>query len=230
MSKSFLLTGHRGAAALEPENTLPSFYKAIECGATAVEFDVYPTRDGVAVVVHDEELSRLTGARALVTELTFSELSKLKVLGKARIPTLREVLAMAKGRLLVDIEIKKPGVEREVVEALRELEMVRDAIVTSFIPPVLSTVKELDPDIQVGVLLEEWDDEYLEIAKTLRARYVLPHFSVITPELIAKLRSSGMSVITWTVNDGELARRLIELGVEGVITDNPCAVKTAIGV
>lgn len=229
MPRNFLLTGHRGAAALEAENTLPSFYKAVECGATAVELDVYPTRDGVAVVVHDEDLSRLTGVSALVTQLTYAEASRLRVLGRARIPTLREALAMAKGRLSVDIEVKKPGVEREVVEAVRELGMVQDVLVTSFIPSTLEAVRKLDPSIEVGVLLEEWDDEYLAIAESVGARVILPHYSAITGELLQKLRGRGLSAITWTVNDAELARKLLGMGVEGVITDNPCALRTAVG-
>lgn len=230
MPRSFLLTGHRGAAALEAENTLPSFYKAIECGATAVELDVYPTRDGVAVVVHDEDLSRLTGTSALVTQLTFAEVSKLRVFGKARIPTLREVLAMAKGRLSVDIEIKKPGVEREVVEAVRELGMVQDVLVSSFIPSTLDAARKLDPSIKVGVLLEEWDDEYLAIAESVGAEVILPHYTAINEELLRKLKSRGLSVITWTVNDANIARKLLEMGVEGVITDNPCALRAAVGI
>lgn len=92
------------------------------------------TLDEVAVVVHDEDLSRLTGMSVRVSQITYAEFSKLRVYGRAKVPTLREVLALAKGRLSVDVELKAPGAEREVVETLRELEMVDDAIVTSFFP------------------------------------------------------------------------------------------------
>jgi Glycerophosphoryl diester phosphodiesterase len=182
-AKNFTLTGHRGAAALAPENTLPSFYKAIECGATAVEFDVYATRDGVAVIAHDDDLTRLTGASVRITQSSYAELMKLKVFGKARIPTLREVLALAKGRLSVDIEIKAPGVEGEVVDALRELEMVEDAIVTSFLPGVIARVKKLAPEVEVGLLLEEWDDEYFDLAEKAGATFLLPPLLPAHPQL-----------------------------------------------
>lgn len=226
MAKDFLLTGHRGAAALEPENTLPSFFRAFVCGATAVEFDVRATRDGVAVVVHDEELSRVTGVDARVSRIMYTELSKLRVYGRAKVPTLREVLALAKGRLSVDIELKAPGVEREVVEALRELEMVDDAIVTSFFPPLLESVKKLEPSIEVGVLTIGWDDECLDVAEKVGATLILPNYETLNRELVEKIRGKGYRVITWTVNDVKVAERLVEMGVEGIITDNPCELKS----
>jgi len=230
VAKNFTLTGHRGAAALAPENTLPSFYKAIECGATAVEFDVYATRDGVAVIAHDDDLTRLTGASVRITQSSYAELMKLKVFGKARIPTLREVLALAKGRLSVDIEIKAPGVEGEVVDALRELEMVEDAIVTSFLPGVIARVKKLAPEVEVGLLLEEWDDEYFDLAEKAGATLLLPHYSQLTRSsgLIEEIKRRGYRVVTWTVNDVDTARQLLKMGVEGVITDDPCKLKESL--
>jgi len=228
--KDFTITGHRGAAALAPENTLPSFYKAVECGASAVEFDVYPTRDGVAVVAHDDDLGRLTGVSVRVTQSSYTELARLRVFGKARIPTLREVLALAKGRLSVDVEVKAPGVEGEVVDALRELEMVESAVVTSFLPGVLATVKKLAPEVEVGLLVEEWDDEYFDLAEKVGASLLLPHYSQLTrnPGLIEEIRRRGYHVVTWTVNDVDIARQLLEMGVKGVITDNPCKLKEAL--
>jgi len=226
VARVFFLTGHRGAAAIEPENTLPSFYRALLCGATAVEFDVRTTLDGVAVVVHDEDLSRLTGTSVRVSQITYAELSKLRVYGRAKVPTLREVLALAKGRLSVDVELKAPGAEREVVEALRELEMVDDAIVTSFFPPLLESVKKLEPSIEVGVLTVGWDDECLDVAEKVGASFILPHYEALKREIVDKIRKRGYRVITWTVNDARVAELLVEMGVEGVITDNPCELKS----
>lgn len=225
LRRKFILSGHRGARALAPENTLPSFLKALECGATGIEFDVRKTLDNIPVIIHDDEVDHLTGVKAKVSQLTFQELSKLKVHGKARIPTLREVLALAKGRLYVDIEIKVPGVEEEVVEALRELDMVQDAIVTSFLPSTLEKIKQLDPRIEVGVLLEEWDDEYFEIAQKLGATAILPAYEIITHELAKSIKSKGYAIITWTVNETSIAQNLLSLGVDGIITDDPCSLR-----
>jgi len=195
-----------------------------------VEFDVYPTRDGVAVVAHDDDLTRLAGASVRITQSSYAELAKLKVFGKARIPTLREVLAMAKGRLSVDVEIKAPGVEGEVVDALRELEMVEDAVVTSFLPGVLAEVKKLAPEVEVGLLVEEWDDEYFDLAEKIEASLLLPHYSqlVRNPGLLEEIERRGYYVVTWTVNDVGAARQLLRMGVKGVITDNPCELRKAL--
>lgn len=228
VGSKFVLTGHRGAKALAPENTLPSFLKALECGATGIEFDVRATADGVPVILHDDELDRVAGVHARVSELRYAELSRVKVRGEARIPTLREVLAFAKGRLNVDIEVKVPGVEEEVVEALRELGMLEEAVVTSFLPAPLKRVKELEPRVEVGLLVEEWDDEYLGIAEELGAAAVLPSREAATRELVEKLKSRGFDVIIWTVNDAEEARRLFSYGVDGVITDDPCSLRGAV--
>ncbi|MEZ0346303.1 MAG: glycerophosphodiester phosphodiesterase [Infirmifilum sp.] len=222
LKRMFILTGHRGARALSPENTLPSFLKALECGATGVEFDVRKTADGIPVIIHDDELKLLTGVEARVSQLAFNELSKLKVLGAARIPTLREVLALAKGRLYVDIEIKVPGVEEEVADALRELGMIQDALVTSFLPGTLEQVKKIEPRVEVGLLLEEWDEEYLELAQKIGAKAILPAYEIITYDLVQKVKSQGYALITWTVNNLQDATHLLSLGVDGIITDDPC--------
>ncbi|PLJ77171.1 MAG: hypothetical protein B7L53_07675 [Thermofilum sp. NZ13] len=225
LKRKFILTGHRGAEALAPENTLPSFLKALECGATGIEFDVRRTLDGVAVIAHDDELDRVAGVNLKVSESRYSDLQKVRVGGLARVPTLREVLALAKGRLYVDIEIKVQGVEEEVAEALRELDMLDEALVTSFLPAPLEKLRKLEPQLDIGVLVEEWDDEYLDIARRLGAVAILPSHEILTRDLVAKIKREGYSVITWTVNSLEEAERLVEMGVDGIITDNPCLLK-----
>ncbi|QOJ79160.1 glycerophosphodiester phosphodiesterase [Infirmifilum lucidum] len=225
LGRKFILTGHRGAKALAPENTLPGFFKALECGATGIEFDVRATADGVPVIVHDDELERVAGVNLRVSEANYKELSKVRVHGRARIPTLREVLAMAKGRLYVDIEVKVPGVEEEVVEALHELEMVDEAIITSFLPAPLEKIKKLDPRVYVGILLEDWDEEYLEIARKLEAVAILPAHDILTHEIAERIKAEGYSIITWTVNSLEEAEKLFRMGVDGIITDDPCALR-----
>ncbi len=222
MNVSFRLVGHRGAPAYEPENTSRSFFKAIECGATAIEFDVRRTADGIPVVIHDEELERLVGKRRKVSEIEFSELYKYKVQGKARIPTLNEVLALAKGRVALDIEIKTLGVEGDVVDSIKEYELYDSVLVTSFLPGVLKMVKDIDGDVKLGILVDEWDDEYLDIASELEVYAILPRHEELSREVIEKIKSAGYSIITWTVNDPDRAWELLSMGVDGIITDDPC--------
>lgn len=222
------MVGHRGAPVYEPENTSRSFFKAIDCGATAIEFDVRRTADGIPVVIHDEGLERLVGKNVKVGEISYSQLYQYKVGGKARIPTLNEVLALAKGRAALDIEIKTLGVEEDVVESIKEFELADSVLVTSFLPGVLKIVKNIDGSIRVGILVDEWDDEYLDIAGELRAYAVLPRHETLTREVIEKIKSAGYSIITWTVNDPDRAWELLSLGVDGVITDDPCRMKEVV--
>lgn len=228
MSGSFLLVGHRGAPVYEPENTCRSFFKAIECGATAIEFDVRRTVDGIPVVIHDEGLERLVGEKKRVSEISFSELYKYKVKGKARVPTLNEVLALAKDRVALDIEIKTLGVEEDVVDSVDEFELHDSVLITSFLPGVLKMVKNIDDSLRLGILVDEWDDEYLDIASELEVHAILPKHDGLTRELIEKIKSAGYSIVTWTVNDPDRAWELLSMGVDGIITDDPCKLREVV--
>lgn len=228
IERLFRLVGHRGAAALAPENTLPSFVKAYECGATAIEFDVRLTRDDVPVIFHDESLKRLTGVEARVRDLSFEELRELRVLGEAQVPTLEEVLEFASGRLAVDVELKDSGTEREVVRLLKKYNLEEESLITSFSPEILSRVKELAPNLRLGVLLERWDDKYLDIAGQLGAQAILPNYTSVTPDVVDSIKGEGFALIVWTVNDPEEAARLLRQGVDGIITDDPYKLKSVV--
>jgi len=227
-AEMFRLIGHRGAAALAPENTMPSFVKAYECGATAIEFDVRLTKDGVPIIYHDSNFKRLTGFNAYVTDVSFEETKKLRVKGEAPIPTLEEVLEFASGKLAVDIELKVVGIEKETVNLLRKYGLEDKALITSFLPTVLGEIKNIAPDIEVGVLLEEWNDEYLDIARRIDAYALLPPYTIVTREMVDKIKGSGYALIVWTVNDPREAEKLLEMGVDGIITDDPCKLREVV--
>ncbi len=224
MTHPFTLVGHRGAPAHEVENTARSFLKAFQCGATAVEFDVRRTLDGIPVVFHDESLQRLAGRPGLVEELPYPELYRVRLPGGARIPTLHEVYAIAKGRGALDIELKTPGVEEDVVQGLEEYQLTRDALVTSFLPWPLAKVAQTS-QVQVGLLLEGWDDEALDVAADIGAAAILPSHEAVTQDVVDKAHARGLRLITWTVDDPGEAARLLALGVDGIITDDPCLLR-----
>lgn len=228
LDPQFKITGHRGAPVYAPENTLKSFQKAFECGATAIEFDVRVTADGVPVILHDESLERIAGVRKFVAEISFEGLREVKV-GGEKIPTLEEVLAFAKGKLAVDIEVKVPGVEEKVVDLVKKYGLVEETLITSFIPGVLSRIKEIEPRLRVGILSSEWDDEYLDIASSLNAYALLPNYSFIDEEVVKKAKAWGYRLIVWTVNSVEDIRKMLSLGVDGIITDDPCRAREIIG-
>ncbi len=225
MDPFFKVVGHRGAPLYEPENTLSSFKKAYECGATAIEFDVRATRDGVLVLIHDEKVDRVTNGTGFVAKLSFREIRGLNVGVKEKVPTLDEVLEYAKDKLSVDIEIKVAGIEEKVLKSIQRHGVEEKCIITSFIPQVLAKIKKMAPSLKIGVLCSEWSKEYIYIAERLKAYAILPYFKELNKDNILFIRSKGFKIIPWTINNLKDVKRLVNLGVDGVITDDPCTIR-----
>jgi glycerophosphoryl diester phosphodiesterase len=162
--KPFII-GHRGASSLAPENTLASFRKAHDLGAEMIELDVHRTKDGHLVIMHDDTVDRTTGSHGAVKDLTLEEIRQLDAgswfspeFKGEKVPTFDEVLEWAKGKVKIDIEIKNsvqyPGIEKDIIDRLKAMNMDRDVIITSFDPSCVKNVKSIDAEIKTGVLLK----------------------------------------------------------------------------
>src|SRR5919197_5083274 len=227
-----LVVGHRGAMGYAPENTLASFELAVEQGADVVELDVHLSRDGEVVVMHDERLERTTDGRGLVAEHSLAELRRLDAgawfeprFGGQRIPTLDEVLAWARERTPLAIEIKNApifydGIEAKVVELLARHGMRERALVISFDHHALRRVRELDPAVETGVLYACRPVDAPALARAAGARLLEPHWSFLTPQDVDAAHAAGLRVSTWTVSASELPR-LVAMGVDGIATNEP---------
>jgi glycerophosphoryl diester phosphodiesterase len=220
-----------------PENTLAAFRKAVEVGADGVELDVQLSRDGAVVVIHDFVVDRTTDGTGRVAQKTLAELKALDAGGKfvpefagERIPTLAEVLDLLEGRLLVNVELKVPLRSRDTSLVMPMLEVVRKhgmdqrVLFSSFNPYVLRAMKELAPDIPIGLLYAPHSPIYarhawLDPFEPHEARH--PHYSMLTGPIIRWYHSRGLRVNTWTVNEPDEMRRLIEAGVDGIMTNKP---------
>ncbi len=222
-----LLLGHRGSPKQFRENTLASFAAALDAGLDGFELDVQRTLDAVLVTHHDFHLAD----GRLIAALKLSELNGHDI------PTLESVLALAKERnasVNVEIKLETPttdGRERETAALVGKLDMRQSVIVSSFNPASLARVKWADSKLQTALLyapdLKQW---YLKdgwTANLLFVNAIHPHHSQVTPELIARAHARGWRVNTWTVNDPETARRLLELGTDGLIGDYPEVLLTA---
>jgi glycerophosphoryl diester phosphodiesterase len=206
-----LLLGHRGARAIKsiPENTLASFDRALVDGCDGFEFDVRLTADGEAVVSHDAKVGRFEIAR--VTERQLPGLTSL-----------HDVLDRYL-KAFLDIELKVPGLEKIVVEALKERQS-QGVVVSSFLPEVLTTLHGLDPSVPLGLICEtktqlrRWSD--------LPLKYVILQHKLAEPDLIGELHASGERVLVWTVNTAAEMQRFTDWGVDGIISDNPNRLKT----
>ena len=160
-----MITAHRGDQSAAPENTLSAFEAAIENGADYVELDVTETKDGILVILHDDSLMRTTGLEKNIWDVTYEETQKLDAgswyladFAGERIPTLEEVIGLCKGKIKMNIEIKIAGYEskefvEKVVALIQREEILNQCIVTSFDYDTVRKVKELEPAIQVGLIL-----------------------------------------------------------------------------
>jgi glycerophosphoryl diester phosphodiesterase len=232
--------GHRGAMGYAPENTFASFERAVEIGVDAIEIDVHLTADGEVVVIHDHQLDRTTDGSGVLGEKTLSELKSLDA-GKhfgdeftgQRIPTLGEVLEWARGRCVLDIEIKGgpwpyPGLEAKVVDLIREHEMVEQTIVISFEHPTVARVKALAPEIATGTLWSARPIDPVAVARAAGANAILPFWAYCDAETVEKAHAVGLSVHPWATSDRKIVDYLIGLGVDSICSNHPDVVVGAL--
>jgi glycerophosphoryl diester phosphodiesterase len=214
--------GHRGAPRECPENTLPSFARALELGADGIELDVHATRDGV-VVVHHDPVPRAasadpTLAGRAIADLTYDQLRGFRVAPAVSIPTLAEVLALVGGAAVVYVELKGTGIERRVVDVIRA--STARCAVHSFDHAAVARVRTLAPDLRRGLLFSRRPRDPGAAMEAAGALDAWPEWPLIDEDFVASVRRLGGAVIAWTVNDAAAARRLTSMGVDGICTDD----------
>lgn len=237
-----LVLAHRGASAYAPENTLAAFNLAFELGADGVELDVSLTRDGIPVVIHDDTVDRTTNGRGAVNQFTLAELQRLDASNRMekyrgeKIPTLEEALRAVGKRGLVNIEIKSTGLKTDGIEmavlAAIENTGASRVLISSFNPLALRRMFLLDPRLPRGLLYAPRLPIFLRRAwlrPLVRPAALHPHFSMVTRDLVAWAHQRGYQVNTWTVDEPDVARRLIEWGVDGIITNKPDVLRKIVG-
>ncbi len=227
------IIAHRGFSGEAPENTMIAFKKAIKSQADFIELDVHRTKDDSLVVIHDESVSRTSSgiAEGDVSQMTFTNLRKINVgcsdifgdkYKKAKIPTLREVLELAKGKIKVCIEIKVYGVEEKVLKTVNELGMNEDVIIFSFYYPVLAKRRQLDERISILYLVNPADSLTIDYAKVINTTAIgVGYGTNISTEFLDLAHNYGIEVWKWTVNEEDEMNRLIDIGIDGLITNYP---------
>jgi glycerophosphoryl diester phosphodiesterase len=231
-----LVIAHRGFSGQAPENTLAAFRKAIDAGSDAIEFDVRFSKDGHLVLIHDDTVDRTTEGKGKVSELTLEELKKLDAgswKGTAftgeRIPTLKEALDLARGRILLDIEIKDGDQgSRSMVdladltlEAVQKAGMEGQVLFSSFDRGAVERVRTRAPHIPVAYLTDKPWSSPLEASGGMPLRILDVRRSSVNPANVALARQGGIRVLVWTANTPEDMEKLVTLGVDGIITDHP---------
>jgi glycerophosphoryl diester phosphodiesterase len=215
--------GHRGAGAYEPHNTVRSFERAIAMGVDMVEIDLRRSRDGVLVLAHDAAI-RDDDRELIVSEYEFTALRALDLGHGERIPTLRDALTVVRGRCGLMIDLKGEGFEVELVAAIHASGLPYDQVlVPGGTALSRALIRRLDPEIPISLSLgPEWNDRINDGSiGAIDTDAVTWQHRLITPERVARLHERSLTVYTWTVDDLETMRRVIDAGVDGVITNRP---------
>lgn len=236
-----MLFGHRGAAALAPENTLPSFAAALEAGADGVELDIRLTADGRVVIMHDDNVSRTTDGRGFVSEMPFEAIRALNAAVRfpgwgdaARVPTLEEVLEVLTGRARIVVEAKGSFREGRFVPAAAVIEAaapalagVPDVLISSFDPAAVAAARALLPDVPTGFTSFDPD---AGLATAVAAGHEECHIpqEAVTADFVRRAHEAGRRVLCWTVNTPRRMAELSAMEVDGVFTDDPAALRAAL--
>jgi glycerophosphoryl diester phosphodiesterase len=240
-----LVYAHRGGAALRPENTLAAFDHGLTLGADGLEFDVHLSRDGVAVVHHDDTLDRTTDATGPIGALTAADLARVDAgyrfaltadvfpyrgLGWG-VPTLRQVLSRYPVPLIIELKTADPALAKATVEEIRAARAVERVAVGSFWYRALREIRRLEPRLATGAAREEtrwalyrswvgWP-----VRSTAYREFQVPEHSgrttIVTPRFIQVAHGAGLPVKVWTVNERADIDRLLGWGIDAIISDRP---------
>jgi len=237
--KKILIIAHRGASHYAPENTMAAFQLAHEMKADMIELDVQLSKDGIPVVFHDAKLNNHSNGKGLVSAFTFNELYQLDA-GKwfyieftgEKIPSLREVLTWAKGRIDVNIEIKKEsvtdqisnGIEEKVIELVENFKMAHHTIISSFDYRAVQRVQMLMPEVATGLLYhKKRSDKRMPVE--LMEQYGATLFHCSRSEMkknwLHQLQEAGKKFLIYTVNKEKDMVKWIEKGAFGIFSDKP---------
>ncbi|MED2934065.1 glycerophosphodiester phosphodiesterase [Bacillus wiedmannii] len=227
-----LTIAHRGNINTGVENTLESVQGAIDTKSDYAEIDILQAKDGGLVVIHDTKLSRLAHINANVYEKTTEELKALTLEQNGftgKISTLDEIMKLAKGKIKLNIEVKLHGHEQHIIEKLMETikrnNFEKGCIIQTLHYELIPQIKKANPHLQVGyVLFASVTDLHV-----LRGDFFVLEEYMVTKEVVQDAKELRKPLYVWTVNDHSSMYDFLEMGVDGIITDNPSFVHEVLG-
>jgi glycerophosphoryl diester phosphodiesterase len=237
--------GHGGAGDFFPGNSRPSIEQALKIGVDRIEFDVQKSADGELVLVHDEHLRLPNGRKRAVKSLPTVEIRNLL----PGLLTFDEAVELIQRQSTLLIDVKSPGYEREVINAIRRHRLSSDASVSTTYVSVLRQLRHTFPDLRTGIstghmatgipykpartavsgALQFAAPSLLALAvRSVHATDVMVQYRVCTPRLVKLMHTHGTRVNTWTVDLPREIRRVIDMGIDGVISNRPDLVREAL--
>jgi glycerophosphoryl diester phosphodiesterase len=245
--------GHRGSGGTHPENTLPSFQAAVDAGASYLETDVHMTRDGEIVISHDDNLERTCAMPGRIREMTYAEIATADAAfsyspdgagfpfrGKGiRVPRLGEVLStFRKHRFNIDIKPDQAGIVGPALKVIEAAGMRRMVLLASEHQERLNEIRALAPAIptsfgyhEVAGFLAEMasgSGDYTAPGEALQIPPEYYSWKLATPQTVEVARRFGVEVHVWTINDEAEMRSMVEVGVQGIMSDFPARLLSVI--
>ncbi len=211
---------HRGASAERYENTLPAFELAIEHGADAIELDVRATRDGAAIALHDSTLDRTTDGTGRVRELTLAHVRALDAGAGAAVPTVAEVLDLARGRVKVMLEIKDAAALAPALRCVERGNVEHDVAVMAFSSSVLREARRRCPAVSRVRLSSNRVETAIRLRRPGEPALGAWH-RMVDRDLVRRCHDRGRALLAWTADDERELRRLVGCGVDAVVTNRP---------
>ena len=227
------ISAHRGGSIEAPENTIESFEYSIELGSSYIETDVQLSSNGIPYIFHDNDLKRLFGKNIIFNSLHSDEIDELILFDKYKIPTLESTLQKFPDTLF-QIDVKTDEVVLPTMEVIKKTNSTDKVCIASFSSKRLKQVHKLYPEICLSM-------GPFEVMKLLLASFGLYRNKVpgnclqipiyqygiklVTKRFINYIHSIGLKIHVWTINDEDTMQKLIDLGVDGIITDRPKALK-----
>jgi glycerophosphoryl diester phosphodiesterase len=220
---------HAACAGHAAENTLAGIRAALDLGVDGIEIDVQATSDGVPVLMHDLTVDRTTNGYGRVAELSLDDIRRLDAGGEPP-PTLADALSLTRGRVLLVMEIKQPGIETVVADTLRELNALADVMAWSFFPKALQALRSIEPRIPAALLIGPqsmpgWQS-LRELAIQLGLQGVSVYCESIDEQVRRDTRRCGLALYAWTADAPEEIARLVALDVDGICSNYPERVAT----
>jgi len=231
------IIAHRGSSRIHPENTAAAFVHAVESGADALEVDIRRSADNVLYCFHDNHLRRLTGHSGTVEKIESAVLDTLKVNGSE--PPLRfdDFLKRFGNRAGIVLDVKSAGIEELLLREIDANPPRRELIFSSFSADILLRLARLRPGLRLAYIIGPWRNlgwrsgiSASLIARLQQLGCSAAHLQkrLARPESVAALHAAGLAVSVWTVDDPEAAAKLIAAGVDGIISNRPESLRSAL--
>ena len=234
------IIGHRGARGEAPENTLAGFQYIHDLGIRAVEFDVRQLKDDELIIMHDDNFLRTTGTNQKLYDLKSTELESYNQANiwmdweKQITPTLRQSLNIMQDFEHIEVEVKAVETEEHAEKLVIELEkqlkgFENTAVITSFDLKIHQALIQQNSHFKHGLLIEDdIQDKAIEQALALKCCQIGWMNQLATDQLLKATQDANLAISIWTVNDIERAKKLRDLGIDGLITDFPKMMQVAL--